>query len=177
MFWQYLECKNTNNPFTNHEIITKLSTYDLSPDELDILRQGLQHSIPPRYLNKSDIFCSFELIHRFLKEDLKNSEDAGHLKSDLSHLANSFYYRYYPTKETLKQHDILKRLRRNTIIVNLKPDNGNDVVVLDREVYDVCILKIYTDKSKFKKLNNDVTITRVTVAAIFKKIKKERFIY
>ena len=68
--------KNNNNPFTNHEIITNLSTYGLSPDELDILRQGLQHSIPPRYLNKSDIFCSFELIHRFLKEDLKNAEDA-----------------------------------------------------------------------------------------------------
>ena len=115
--------KNTNNPFTNHEIITNLSTYDLSSEELDLLRHGLQHSIPTRYLNKWDIFCSFELIHRFLKEDLKNAE-AGHLKSDLSHLANSFYYNYYPTKKTLKKQGILKRLRSNTRIVILKPNKG-----------------------------------------------------
>ena len=74
--------KNITNPFMPDEIITNLSSHTLSPDELDLLQQGLQHCIPPRYLNKTDVFCTFELIHRFLKEDLKNTEDTGHLKAE-----------------------------------------------------------------------------------------------
>ena len=78
-----------------------LTTYDLTTEELDIFKQGFQHSIPPNHLNKTDIFASFELIHRFLEEDLNNNEEAGHMKSALSYLATS-YYNYYPTKETIK---------------------------------------------------------------------------
>ena len=151
--------KNNNHPFTHHEIVTNLSTYDLS-HQLDLLRQGFQHSIPPCYLTKSDIVCSFELINRSLKEVLKNAEDAGDLKSDLSLFSNSFYCNYYPTEETLNKHGILKLLRSNTRIVILKSDKVNGVVLLDIEVYHVCILKIINDKSKFRNLNNNVTRTR-----------------
>ena len=135
-----------------------MSSYNITTEERDILKQGLQHSIPPNYLNKTDIFASFELIHRFLKEDLKNNEEAGRTKSELSYLANSYYYNYHPTKQTLKKHGVLKRLKNKKDIIILKPDKGNSVVVLDRGVYNSCILKIIDDKTKFKKLNGDITM-------------------
>ena len=48
--------------------------------------------------SKLDIFCSFELIHRFLKEDLKNAEDIEHRISFFSNITNSFCYKDYLTK-------------------------------------------------------------------------------
>ena len=63
--------KNNNNRFMHNDIITNLSSYDLTTEELNlkqyIFKQGFQHSIPPNYLNKTDIFASFELIHRFFE--------------------------------------------------------------------------------------------------------------
>ena len=47
-------------------------------------------------------------------EDLKNAEED--LNSDLSHLTNSFYFNYCPTKETLKKHDILRHLRSTLFV-------------------------------------------------------------
>ena len=166
--------KNATNPFLPDEIVTNLSSHKLSPDELNLLKNGLQHSIPPNYLKKSDIFTSFELIHRFLTEDLKDSKFSSQLKSDLSHLVNSYYYNYHPNKETLKKHGILKRLRNNKYIVVCKPDKGNGVVILDRKIYDDCILELISDKSKFKKLNEDVTIKREgQLQRFLRKLKKD----
>ena len=49
---------------------------------------GLNHSLPPLKLRKTDVFVSFEMIHRLLLEDFKNDTDKPTLKSQLSHLAN-----------------------------------------------------------------------------------------
>ena len=66
-------------PFTHNEIVTNLSKTKLTGDELDILKYGLQYSIPPLKLNKTNIFTSFEMMHRFLKEELKMETDSGKL--------------------------------------------------------------------------------------------------
>ena len=62
--------KNRSNPFTHEEVVKNLSTKNLSFEKLDILKFGLNHSLPPLKLRKTNVFVSFEMIHRFLRRDL-----------------------------------------------------------------------------------------------------------
>ena len=116
------------------------------------------------------------MIHRFLKEDLISEDNTGHLKSDLSHLANCYYYNYQPTKETLRKHKILHKLKKNKDIVITKPDKGSGVVVLNREEYNKGIYEIIHDKRKFKKLEKDLTLQREgQLQRFLRKLKKDVF--
>ena len=40
------------------------------------------------------------------------------------------------------------------------PNKGSDVVILEKEFYEEKILKLILDVNKFKKLNEDLTLTR-----------------
>ena len=152
--------KNSVVSFKASEVIHNLSSYSLSPDEEDILKNGLQFSLPPLQLQKSDVFASYELIHRFLKSDLKHANDAGQLKGELSHLTNFYVYNYKPSKSVLKKHGILKRLRGNDNIMISKMDKGNGLVILDKDVYNQAMYKLLSDTTKFKKLKEDLTLKR-----------------
>ena len=76
------------------------------------------------------IWVNFDLIHRYVTEELNNRDDERSLRSNLSHLANSYYSNYKPTRATLKKQGILKKLKNNKNIVILRPDKGNGVVIM-----------------------------------------------
>ena len=105
--------KNRSNPFTYEEVLKNLSTENLSRQRLNILKFGLKHSLPLLKLLKTDVFVSFEMIHRFLREDLKNDADQPTLKAQLSCLANSYIHNYQPSRSSLTEHCILKKLRND----------------------------------------------------------------
>ena len=90
-----------SNLFTSKEVPKNLSTKRFSLEELNILKFGLNHSLPLFNLRKTDVFVSFEMINRFLREDLKNDAGNPTLKAQLSHLANSYIYNYQPSRSTL----------------------------------------------------------------------------
>ena len=50
--------------FTANETITNLTQYELSQEESDLLKAGLYFSIQPDKIRKSEIFTTFEKIHR-----------------------------------------------------------------------------------------------------------------
>ena len=124
--------ENSSLPFEEKEVIRNFSQHVLSEQEEDILRNGLKYSIPPAMTNKTDVFSTFELIHRAMKCDLKSEADAGRLKSEMSFLANSYLSNYKPSKAALKKRGILKRLRKNDSIVITHPDKGEGVIVLNK---------------------------------------------
>lgn len=144
--------KNSSPPFTKDDVISNLSSYTLSEEENDLLLNGLSYAIPPNLVSETDIFTSFEMISRFATTNLKNEECAGKFKSELSHLANTYRCNYRPTKETLRKHGILKKLRNNDSIIICKPDKGNDVVIIDKNDYMNKMLDLLNDPSKFKKI-------------------------
>ena len=78
----------------------------------------------------------------------------------LSYLADSYFYNYKLSPRMLRQHRILRNLRKNKDIIITKLDKGNGVVILDRKLYDNAIQKIISDSSKFEKLNEDPTLKR-----------------
>ena len=101
--------KNSTNPFTHREVVKNLSSKHLTNEELDLLKFGLHHSLPPSRIYKTNVFVSFEMMHRFLLENLKNEIDKPALKSELSHLANSYVHNYKLSRSTLRKHGILKK--------------------------------------------------------------------
>ena len=48
--------RNTMLPFQPYDVVTNLSKYHLNEDEMDLLKNGLDFSIQPRFLRKTDVF-------------------------------------------------------------------------------------------------------------------------
>ena len=85
---------------------------------------------------KSEIFTTFEKIHRSFLSNLKSEETKSQIKAHLSYLANSYFYNYKPSPRILRQHRVVWNLKKNKDIVIAKPDKGNRVVILDRKLYN-----------------------------------------
>ena len=66
----------------------------------------------------------------------------------LLYLANSYFYNYKPPR-ILRQHRVLRNLRKNKYIVITKRDKGNGVVILDRKLSNKAIEEIISDTCKF----------------------------
>ena len=66
--------------------------YELSLEESDLLKADLYFSIQQDKIRKSEIFTTFEKIHRSFLNNLKSDETKGQIKMHLSYLANSYFY-------------------------------------------------------------------------------------
>ena len=166
--------KNKTLPFSHDETVTNLSSQQLKPEELNILKNGLTFSIKPPRLNCSDILTTFEQIHHAMKGKLKKQEDHAHLKIELAHIAQSYVSSYRPTKSDLKKYNILKNIRSNKDIIILRPDKGNGVVILDRKSYIESCYNIINDNSKFKSLDHNPTLSREgKLQRLLRKLKKQ----
>ena len=125
-----------------------------------MLKAGLHFSIQPDKIRKSKIFTTFEKIYRSFLNNLKSEETKSQIKAHLSYLANSYFYNYKPSPRILRQHRVLRNLRKNKDIAITKPDKGNGVVILDQKLYNNAIEEIISDTSKFEKVNEVPTLKR-----------------
>ena len=118
--------KDCNLPiFTANETITNLTQYELSHEESDLLKAGLYFSIQPDKTRKSENFTKFEKIHRSFLDNLKSEETKSQIKAHLSYLSHSYFYNYKPSPRIVRQHRVLRNLRKNKDIVIRNPDKGN----------------------------------------------------
>ena len=60
-----------------------------------------------------------------------------------------------------KKLQVIKELRKDAVI--LKPDKGNGVVVIDTTDYYESLNKLFSDTTKFKRLDTDPTNTRLNI--------------
>ena len=71
---------------------------------------------------------------------------------------------------------MLRNLRKNKDIAIRKPDKENGVVILDRKIYNNAIEEIFSDTSKFEKLNEDPTLKReASLQRFLRKLKQKTF--
>ena len=71
--------------------------FELSQEESDLLKAGLNFSIQPDNIRKSEIFTTFEKINRLFLNNLKSEETKSQIKAHLSYLANSYFYNDKPS--------------------------------------------------------------------------------
>ena len=103
--------------FTANENISNHTQYELSQEESDSLKAGLCFSIQPDKIQKSEIFTTFEKIHRSFLNNLKYEETKSQIKEHLSYLANIYFYNYKPSPRILCQHRVLRTLERIKIFL------------------------------------------------------------
>ena len=61
-------------PFQPYDVATNLSKYQLNVDAMDLLKNGLEFSISPRFLKKTDVFCHFDMIAKFITQELEDNQ-------------------------------------------------------------------------------------------------------
>ena len=66
--------------FTAKETITNLTQYELSQEASDLLKAGLYFSVQQHKIRKSEIFITFEKIHRSFINNLKSDETKSQIK-------------------------------------------------------------------------------------------------
>ena len=79
-------CNLTRNrmlPIEPYNVVTNLSKYQLSVDKMDLLKNGLEFSIPPKFLKKTDIFCQFDMIAKYMTQELDDNQTSTRLKNEL----------------------------------------------------------------------------------------------
>ena len=97
-------------PFTCNEVVRNLSSFKFSTEEFELLKHGLSHSIPPKQLRKTEVFTTFDMIHRFLRPELSSNQFENALKTDIFYLANNYYGNYRPSLNTLKKQRYYRNL-------------------------------------------------------------------
>ena len=98
--------------FTANETITNFTQYELFQEESNYLKAGLYFSIQPDKIQKFEIFTTFEKIHYSFIKNLKSEETKSQIKAHHSYLANSYFYNYKPSPCILRQHRVLRNLRK-----------------------------------------------------------------
>ena len=96
-------------PFEPYDAVTNLSKYRLNVGEMDLLKNGLEFSIPPRFLKKIDVCCQFDMVLKFMTQELDDNQTSNRLKNELSQMANSYVYKYTPFFSRSKKHKILQK--------------------------------------------------------------------
>ena len=161
--------------FTANETITNLIQYELSQEETYLLKVGLYFSIQPDKVQKSEIFTTFPKIHRCSINNLHSEETNSQAKAHLSYLANSYFYSYKPSSRTLREHHLLRILRKNKDITITTPNKGNGIIILDLKGYDNATQKIISETSKFKKLDEDPTLKcEASLQRFLRKLKQKK---
>ena len=119
--------------FTANETISNLTQCELFQKKSSLLKRGLYlyFSIQPDKIPKSEIFTTFEKIHHSFPNKFESEETKSQIKAHLSYLANSYFYNYKPSPGILRQHRVLRNLRKNKDIVITKLDKENGVFILD----------------------------------------------
>ena len=95
----------------SRKIFTNLTQYELFQEESDLIKAVLYFSIPQDKIPKSEIFTTFEKIHRSFLNNLKSEESKSQIKAHLSHLVNFYFCNYKPSPRILSQHCVLQNLR------------------------------------------------------------------
>ena len=86
-----------------------------------------------------------------------------------------YFYSYKPSPRILRQHRVQRNLKKNKDVVITKPDKGNEVVILDRKLYNSTIKEIISDTSKFEKLSEDPTLKRkASVQRFFTEVETKK---
>ena len=116
----------------------------MNTKEIDLLKNGLNFSIPPKFKKKTHLFCQFDMIAKFLTNDIEENEVSTQLKSELTRLANCYIY-----KSSLKKHKFLQKLTSQNNIIITHPDKGNGIVILNRSDYIKSMTELISDKKKF----------------------------
>ena len=140
------------------KVIFNFFFHELTYSEKYLSTKGLCFSIPPRQIDYSGYLAGYELLYRSTADLFMTSEEREHYKAKLKDIAFSSYkflndYCKYENYLSSEELSFLKTLMRNKNIVIQKADQGNTVVIMDKEKYIQGVKNVISYSSKFIPLN------------------------
>ena len=134
------------------------SSHELTSSEKHLLSKGILFAIPPRQLDYSGYLTEHELLLKSTADLSVTSEDRERFKAKLKNIALSSYKLLNDNcicENNISSEELssLKSLMRNKNIVIQKADEGNTVVILDKEKYVQGVKNAKSNSSKFIPLN------------------------
>ena len=147
-----------NNP---NAIITNLTGETLTKEE-SILRFGLKHNLATRP-NETQVIATAESIwdqlcnHNALPDSfIKQQKIKNSIKALACNIRNFDDRQLNIDNKRIK---ILKNLRERYAV--LKTNKGNGVVLIKKQDYKICMTELFSNPTKFKKVNSDTTLTQL----------------
>ena len=140
-----IELKRASYGITDpNETIVSLTKHSLSSDELEVLKFGLRYGLATRP-NQLEIMAVAEDVWRQISR-LENFKQGRYVQDKIKNSLRFFTYNYIDLdlKEFrlgCKKIDILNKLTERFAI--LKPDKGNDIVLLNRYDYVTSVKSIF----------------------------------
>ena len=128
----------------------------LTEAEKSLLVKGLSFSLPPKQLSYSENLINFELFNRSI-DNLKilSGNNLDFMKTRIKDTALTSLRNYnanVPQHLTNEEFEALKPLSGNCNLVIQKPDKGNSVVIVEKDVYVRHMETIVSDLNKFGKV-------------------------
>ena len=147
------ECKPKQDA---EKVIFNFSNVSLTEAEKSLLVKGLSFSLPPKKLSYSDYLVNFELFYRSIDNlNILSGNNLDYVKTKIKDLALTSFRNYnanIPQHLSNKEFEALKNLSANCNLIIQKADEGNSVVLVEKDVYIRHIEKILDDATKFEKV-------------------------
>ena len=161
--------ENEQVKFSNN--IFNFSERVLTENEKSVLNKGLKFGIKSK-VDVYEILCNFEILAQKLNKidivetnadsDLKlNAKDDFNTKMKEEMLGYIKACKRAEDSLTSAELNLLTSLSKDKSLVISKADKGDAVVIQNRKDYDDKMLKLLSDKSKFKELDLDPTVDRL----------------
>ena len=138
---------------TPSDTVKNLSSYELSNDELQVLKTGLKHPALVRAKDTIDILTQCEKVLYFSSGNVnvQNTEE-------LKHIIVSFQKKIQQQNRQAHQkhvQGVLKNIRKNELIKIVPFDKGQGLAIMDKTEYFQKLHSIVSDESKFKVIEVD----------------------
>ena len=139
------------------KVIYNFSKHNLTEAEKSVLCKGLQFALPPRKLEYADYMVSFELLFRDITTTNLSNIQNETIKSKFRDTAFSSFTSFDKDKPknnlTKAELHAVNSLKQNNDIIIQKAEEGNTVVIIDKDAYKAKMKCLILDPSKFKKLD------------------------
>ena len=137
-------------------VIFNYSKISLSDTETSLLVKGLRFWLRPKKLNYADYLVNFALFYRSIRNlDVLSNGDLDFVKTKIKDAALSsfcFYNAKIPQNLSDEELEALEKLSKGNNLVVQKVDQGNSLVLVDKDVYVNYMENILKDQSKSEKV-------------------------
>ena len=148
-----------------NSIITNLSNVELNEDEIYVLKVGLKHCLLIRPRESEMIVIMGDIYDQILKQNTLKDDHIYRHRAQTVLKAFTYNYLDLIVKQLFndrKKIKALKHLRDRCMI--LKPDKGQEIVLINKTDYYQSLERLFGDMMKFQVLDHDSTlISLVTI--------------
>ena len=144
-------------------LVTNLTDFELTTDELDVLNLGLKHGVLLRPKEAEMVSVIEDVYDQICRH--KGFTENRFAKSRIQTALKSFTYNFLDLDDRQFKTDqrkikIMKDIRKRCMI--LKPDKGQGIVLINKSDYYQSLERLFGDQTKFRISNDDPTLRNLS---------------